>query len=294
MESEFFLLFLFVLFVIGAIAIHVISRKKERPAKINAWKKFFVYFLIINSIFLCIIYVPILFKIVCFLVALGGAVEILRLQLISVHGGFDATGASTSSATIATAMVGHQGTVVEPVETPVALKWSKFALYFTTYIAIATLFCFFAFAPKEIQILTVFAVCTFDAFSQLSGQLFGKRKITPTISPNKTLGGLVGGATMALILGIIANVILARGCLDYARHDGLLFARHDGLLVAIILIIFVIAASFIGDLAASYIKRQYAVKDYSALLPGHGGILDRFDSLIVAGAVMVLLKFYWL
>jgi phosphatidate cytidylyltransferase len=133
----------------------------------------------------------------------------------------------------------------------------------------------------------VFAVCTFDAFSQLSGQLFGKRKITPTISPNKTLGGLVGGATMALILGIIANFILAGlGCLDYIRHGDLL--------IVIILICCVMVASFIGDLAASYIKRQYAVKDYSALLPGHGGILDRFDSLIVAGAVMVLLKFYWL
>jgi len=243
MDSEFFLVFLFILFAIGALAIHIISRKKEKSEKINAWKKFFVYFLIINSLFLCIIYVPILFKIICFLVALGGAVEILRLQINSQH----------------------------------RLAWSKFGLYFLTYIAVAVLFCFFAFAPKEIQVLTVFAVCTFDAFSQLSGQLFGKRKITPTISPNKTLGGLVGGASIALILGVIAN-----------------FNSGFGIVHVIILILCVVAASFVGDLGASYMKRQYGVKDFSRLLPGHGGILDRFDSWIVAGAVMVLLNFYWL
>jgi len=262
MNSEFFLLFLFILFAIGALAIHVISRKKEKPEKISAWKKFFVYFLIINSIFLCIIYVPTLFKIACFLIALGGAIEIIRLQIISVRGGFDSA----------------QPPVVERSRNDLAsLKWSSFCLYFTTYIVVATLFCFFAFAPKEIQILTVFTVCVFDAFSQLSGQLFGKRKITPNISPNKTLGGLVGGASIALILGVIAN-----------------FNSAFGIVHVIILILCVVVASFVGDLAASYIKRQYAVKDFSRLLPGHGGILDRFDSWIVAGAVMVLLNFYWL
>ncbi|MCL2414771.1 MAG: phosphatidate cytidylyltransferase [Bacteroidales bacterium] len=284
MNSEFFLVFLFILFAIGAVAIHIISRKKEKPIKINAWKKFFVYFLIINSIFLCIIYVPILFKIVCFLVALGGAVEILRLQISSIRGGLDTSTGSVS---------GCRSAVVEPVETPVPLKWSKFVLFFSMYIGIAVLFCFFAFATKEIQILTVFTVCTFDAFSQLSGQLFGKRKITPIISPNKTLGGLVGGASIALVLGVVANLILARGCLDGVYPELSRGARHDGLVV-IILILCVIAASFVGDLAASYIKRQYAVKDFSRLLPGHGGILDRFDSWVVAGAVMVLLNFYWL
>ena len=243
MSSEFFLLFLFILFIIGAIAIHIISRKKERPQKIGAWKKFFVYFFIINSIFLCIIYVPILFRAICLLVALGGAFEIFRLQIKS-----------------------HQ-----------RLAWSKFCLYFSIYIALATLFFFFAFQSVEIQLLTVFAVCVFDAFSQLSGQLFGKRKIAPHISPNKTFGGLVGGTLSALILGIIAN-----------------FNSGFGIIHVIILILCVIAASFVGDLLASYVKRQYGVKDYSALLPGHGGILDRFDSWILAGAVMFLLKFIWL
>ena len=235
----FFLLFLFALFAIGAVAIHIISRKKEKPQKISAWKKFFVYFFVIYSIFLSILYVPVLFRAICFLVALGGAFEIVRLQLKSQQ----------------------------------RLAWRKFCLYFSMYIALAILFLFFAFESVEIQMLTVFTVCTFDAFSQLSGQLFGKRKITPRISPNKTLGGLVGGTCSALILGIIAN-----------------FNSEFGIISVIILILFVVAASFVGDLAASYVKRQYAVKDYGSLLPGHGGILDRFDSLIVAGAVIFLLK----
>jgi phosphatidate cytidylyltransferase len=243
MNSKFLFLFLFVLFVIGAAAIHIISRKKERSQKINAWKKFFVYFFVIYSIFLSIVYVPVLFRAICFLVALGGGFEIVRLQRKS-----------------------HQ-----------RLAWGKFCLYFSLYIAFAVGFCFFAFdesVEMEIQILTVLAVCTFDAFSQLCGQLFGKRKIAPRISPNKTLGGLVGGTLSALILGVIAN-----------------FNSGFGIIGVIILILFVIMASFVGDLLASYIKRQYAVKDYGSLLPGHGGILDRFDSLIVAGSVMFLLKF---
>ena len=243
MSSEFFLLFLFALFVIGAVAIYIISRRKERLQKISAWKKFFVYFFIIYSVFLCILYVPVLFRAICFLVALGGAFEIVRLQLKSQQ----------------------------------RLAWSKFCLCCSIYIALAVLFLFFAFESIEIQILTVFAVCTFDAFSQLSGQLFGKRKITPRISPNKTLGGLVGGTCLALILGVIAN-----------------FNSEFGIIAVIILILCVVAASFVGDLLASYVKRQYAVKDYGSLLPGHGGILDRFDSLIAAGAVMFLLKFIWL
>ena len=240
MSSGFFLLFLFILFVIGAVAIHIISRKKDKSQKIGAWKKFFVYFFVVYSIFLSIIYVPILFRAICFLVAFGGAFEIFRLQM----------------------------------NAPKRLTWSKFCLYFAIYIALAVLFLFFVFENVEIQILTVFAVCTFDAFSQLSGQLFGKRKIAPQISPNKTLGGLVGGTSSALILGIIAN-----------------FNSGFGIIHVIILILCVIVASFVGDLLASYVKRQYAVKDYGSLLPGHGGILDRFDSLIVAGAVMFLLKF---
>jgi phosphatidate cytidylyltransferase len=243
MGSKFLLLLLFVLFAIGAVAIHIISRKKERSQKIGAWKKFFVYLFVIYAIFLCILYVPVVFRAICFLVVAGGAFEIVRLQLKSQQ----------------------------------RLAWSKFCLYFSIYITLAVLFLFFAFENVEIQILTVFAVCTFDAFSQLSGQLFGKRKIAPRISPNKTLGGLVGGVCLALILGIIAN-----------------FNSGFGIIALIILILFAVAASFVGDLLASYLKRQYAVKDYGTLLPGHGGILDRFDSLIVAGAVMFLLKFIYL
>ena len=243
MSSEYFLLFLLSLFVIGAIAIHIISRKKERPDKINAWKKFFVYFFIIQGIFLCVIFVPMLFKAICVLVAIGGGIELFRVQL--------------------------------KAEKP--LKWAKFCLYFTAYLVFATLFVFFSFQSVELLILTLFAVCMFDAFSQLSGQLFGKRKIAPIVSPNKTLGGLIGGTIMAVLMGIIANY-----------HSGF------GLALVIILILAVIAASFAGDLLASYVKRQYGVKDYSSLLPGHGGILDRFDSLIVAGAVIVLINFIWL
>jgi phosphatidate cytidylyltransferase len=240
MSSEIFLLFLFSLFAVGAVAIHIISRKKNKPERISAWIKFFVYFLLLYSLFLSILYVPVLFRAICFLVVLGGCFEIVRLQLKP-----------------------HQ-----------RLAWGKFCLYLTIYIALVVLFLFFSFESGKIQLLTVFAVCSFDAFSQLSGQLFGRRKIAPRISPNKTLGGLVGGACLAMLFGVIVN-----------------FNSEFGIMGVIIIIFFVVAASFVGDLLASYVKRQYAVKDYGSILPGHGGILDRFDSLIAAGAVLFLLKF---
>ncbi|HYQ56304.1 MAG TPA: phosphatidate cytidylyltransferase, partial [Draconibacterium sp.] len=107
----------------------------------------------------------------------------------------------------------------------------------------------------------------FDAFSQISGQLWGKIKIAPKISPNKTVGGTVGGALFALASGFYLN--------------GLYYNKWyiiAGLTLGIILF------AFLGDIAASYYKRRFGVKDYSNLIPGHGGFLDRFDSLIAGGA----------
>ena len=241
-SNENFLLLLLILFALGASGIYFINRKKEKHVRINAWKKYFTYFFIINSFFVFIMYAPALFRGICFLIVLGGAFEMFRLQRNS-----------------------HQ-----------QQTWSRFAIYFLTYTVTSVLFCFLAFENKEILVLMLFTVCVFDAFSQLSGQMFGKRKICPRISPNKTIGGTIGGTVAALILGIIAN------------FNSLWEVSH-----VVFLIIFVAIASFAGDLAASYVKRLYAVKDYGRLLPGHGGILDRFDSLIAAGALMFLLKFYW-
>lgn len=112
-----------------------------------------------------------------------------------------------------------------------------------------------------------------DSYSQLWGKLIGKRKLCPDISPNKTWAGFWGG----LFTAVIGAVVLSRYIINYTA----LAAATYGLSIAL--------ASNIGDLAFSLIKRRLKIKDFSNMIPGHGGILDRFDSLIVAAPVS-----YWL
>jgi phosphatidate cytidylyltransferase len=115
-------------------------------------------------------------------------------------------------------------------------------------------------------------VATTDSFSQLWGKLLGNHKLCPNLSPGKTLEGLIGG-----ILSTVAISFWLKFLLPGA--DPL----H---LVLMVLIIGTSAAG--GDLLFSFIKRKIGIKDFSGILPGHGGILDRFDSLIVTAPV-----FYW-
>lgn len=136
------------------------------------------------------------------------------------------------------------------------------------YIAIAVTFITFATAFNQTFLLFIyFQIVIFDSFSQVVGQLFGKRKILPTISPGKTLEGLIGGTLFCCIAATFAKSWSA-----FSIQDALTI----GLLTA--------ALSFTGDVLASYFKRKTNIKDYSHLLPEHGGVLDRFDSLMMAGA----------
>jgi phosphatidate cytidylyltransferase len=112
----------------------------------------------------------------------------------------------------------------------------------------------------------------FDGFSQVSGQLFGKTKLFPKISPNKTVEGLAGGALMAILSGLVFKNIVPVSSLK-----------------AIILSAIVVVFAFSGDALKSLYKRKYNVKDFGNLIPGHGGVLDRFDSLIAGGAGVTLL-----
>ncbi len=112
-----------------------------------------------------------------------------------------------------------------------------------------------------------------DSFSQLWGKLLGRHKCCPHLSPAKTWEGLVGGfistSLAAISLGFLMPV--------------------QSIASLIILGVIVAAAATAGDLLFSSIKRLIGIKDFSGLIPGHGGILDRFDSLIIAAPV-----FYWI
>jgi len=110
----------------------------------------------------------------------------------------------------------------------------------------------------------------------------GKHKLAPILSPKKTVEGSIGGTVVATVLGALYGFILySLGHLDFGYI--LIFA-----LVAFVCSI----AGQIGDLAASSIKRSRCLKDYGNIMPGHGGVLDRFDSIIfTAPLAFVILTF---
>ncbi len=135
------------------------------------------------------------------------------------------------------------------------------------------LFCF--------VMLLVFA-CGSDIFAYFVGSAIGRHKLAPVISPKKTIEGAVGGLVGAMLL-TVAAVFIFEGILDV---DLKLW-----LLVTVTPVFGIIG--MLGDLVASAIKRNYDIKDYGNIMPGHGGILDRMDSvLLVAPAFALFLNYF--
>ncbi len=110
-----------------------------------------------------------------------------------------------------------------------------------------------------------------DTCAYCVGMLFGKHKLSPILSPNKTIEGAIGGIIGASLLGALYTYILF-----YKIYDDISFSC---IRVAVACAIGA-TISMLGDLTASAIKRDFGVKDYGYVIPGHGGILDRFDSVI--------------
>ena len=118
-----------------------------------------------------------------------------------------------------------------------------------------------------------------DTFAYCTGMLLGKHKLAPKLSPKKSIEGSVGGIIGAAILGFIFAIIFDNKITD-VENPQLVFAII-GAASSII--------SQLGDLAASAIKRNYDFKDYGNLIPGHGGILDRFDSILFTAPIVYYL-----
>lgn len=117
-----------------------------------------------------------------------------------------------------------------------------------------------------------------DTFAYFVGRLLGKHKLIPAISPKKTVEGAIGGILFTLIALVLYWTIVKYGF------------KYDGLSIIHICILGVVLpiVSQIGDLIASSIKRQYDIKDYGRLFPGHGGVLDRFDSVMLVAPVLCI------
>ena len=118
-----------------------------------------------------------------------------------------------------------------------------------------------------------------DTLAYCAGRLFGKHKMSPILSPKKTIegavGGVLGAGLLGAIYGLIANHLITESFNMVIAFAGI--CAVGGLI------------SIVGDLGASAIKRNYEIKDYSNLIPGHGGILDRFDSIIFIAPIIYYL-----
>ena len=122
-----------------------------------------------------------------------------------------------------------------------------------------------------------------DTCAYCVGVLFGKHKMSPKLSPKKSVEGAVGGVVGSVLLTFL-YVWIFRSAMDVTLNEAVILSAISGVGALI---------SMVGDLTASAIKRNYEIKDYGNLIPGHGGILDRFDSVIFTAPIIYYLAVYF-
>ncbi len=127
-------------------------------------------------------------------------------------------------------------------------------------------------------VLSFFAAWMTDTFAYFVGSKFGKRKLCPKISPKKSVEGAIGGVVGSVLLNTLLLYVF----------KNFFFENESSISYIAIIILSVVLSviSMFGDLAASTIKRNFGIKDFGKLLPGHGGIMDRFDSALFVMPVL--------
>ncbi len=166
-----------------------------------------------------------------------------------------------------------------------AVSFSKAAGAFTAFsyiIASFTALSLLRYTENGVYVFVIVFIssCICDIFAYFTGYLFGKHKLIPEISPKKTVEGAIGGTVFAVLGLLLYGFILDKVT---ALDVNYLVLGAYGLVLAVV--------GQFGDLTASLIKREHGVKDYGKLFPGHGGVLDRFDSMMPISLVLLLLSF---
>lgn len=131
---------------------------------------------------------------------------------------------------------------------------------------------------KYLYLLIFIGAWITDTFAYFTGVFFGKHKLIPDVSPKKTIEGSIGGIVFCAISFVVFGIIIDK---FFGSNSNILFLVIGGLVISVI--------SQIGDLIMSVIKRHYGIKDYGKLFPGHGGILDRFDSVLIVSVGMAIM-----
>jgi len=227
------------LFIIGGVIMYVANRHVDKVTRRHRWTKFGMYIIIVYAVIGS---------------ALAGSFVWLA-GLISLIGGYE----------IVRLFIGREKS-----------RGIQMFVIGTLYLLLTSGFLAFSYASSPESIVFVYlTVAVFDGFSQVTGQLIGRRQLVPVISPAKTVEGTLGGLCSAMLFALFLRSLL---------HFSASQALFTGSLLSV--------AGLGGDLLASWCKRLHGIKDFGRLLPGHGGILDRFDSLFAAATVFWLYTVY--
>lgn len=160
-----------------------------------------------------------------------------------------------------------------------SLSIESVGFYFMSTIYITIGFSFLMQAREHgisFILFILFIIWATDSGAYFVGRSLGKHKLMPSISPNKTIEGAIGGTLIALVVGIVFHMVQP-------------FEYSLGVIALISIGISIVGQ--LGDLVASAMKRHFSVKDFGNILPGHGGILDRFDSLIFVLPFLYVVQF---
>ena len=220
-------------YLITGIGFYIISKKKDTAARKRLWLKFFVYLVLVSVLVVCMKYVvDIAFALIC-IITLIGAYEVV-------------------------------------------FSWKEIALARVKVIS-ALVYSFvlmgvgLSYELRELLLPVLFLIVVFDGFSQTVGELVKGKALAPSMSPNKTRSGFIGGA---LVMGFTTWWILEGE-----------FLFLIGIAMAVV--------GLYGDLLASWLKRFSGKKDFSEIIPGHGGVLDRFDSFLAVWTVLSFVAYFF-
>lgn len=130
---------------------------------------------------------------------------------------------------------------------------------------------------KFLVYLVLVGTCGTDVSAYLVGRLCGRHKLIPSVSPKKTVEGAIGGIAGCTLLFWLYGFIISNFFAETPKYYALIIS---GVVISVM--------AQLGDLIMSVIKREYGIKDYGNILPGHGGILDRFDSMLAVAPFLLI------
>lgn len=170
------------------------------------------------------------------------------------------------------------------------LKVTDAGLAFTACLYVAAAFTSIVYLRdmaifgKYIYLLVFLCAWMTDIFAYFTGRLLGKHKLIPEVSPKKTVEGAIGGIIFCVITTVVFGLVVSNILMSNSTPNLLVIAISGAILSVV---------SQIGDLTMSLIKRNYNVKDFGKMFPGHGGLLDRFDSVMAVSVTLVLICTYF-